>query len=52
MKEPEKGGEPLFDEFDLEVYARCSNNNMPCFASFVPLTETEQAEVEAALSLS
>lgn len=44
--------EPLFEEFDLAVYSRCSNNDMPCFASFVPLTDDEQAQVEDALALS
>lgn len=39
------------EEFEHEVYARCSDNNMPMFASFVPLTEEERAEAEQALSL-
>jgi hypothetical protein len=43
--------EPRFDEFEHEVYARTSDNNMPHFAMFVPLTEDERAEAEEALAL-
>lgn len=52
MKEPITSDESMFEEFDLAVYARCSNNNMPCFASFVPLTDEEQAAADDALVLS
>ena len=43
--------EPEFDEFEQAIYARCSDNNMPRFATFVPLTEDEQQEAERALAL-
>ena len=43
---------PMFEEFDMEVYARTSPNNMPRFASFVALSEDEQAQVDEALTLS
>ncbi|MCA2221902.1 hypothetical protein [Nonomuraea aurantiaca] len=40
------------DGFDYETYARTSENNMPRSASFSPLTEAEQHEVERVLKLS
>ncbi|MET8578918.1 hypothetical protein [Streptomyces sp. NPDC005012] len=52
MAEQTQHEEPLFEEFDHAVYARCSNNNMPMFATFVPLSENEQAAVDEALALS
>ncbi|WP_329314393.1 hypothetical protein [Streptomyces sp. NBC_01262] len=39
------------EEFEHEAYARTSENNMPSFVTFVPLTEEERLEVEAALSI-
>ncbi|MGL5827607.1 MAG: hypothetical protein ACRCYU_22800 [Nocardioides sp.] len=48
----QSGGQTVVEEFDVEVYARTSNNNMPKFASFVPLTDDEQAVVNDALALS
>jgi hypothetical protein len=52
VADAKKHEEPLFEEFDHAVYARCSNNNMPMFASFVPLTDDEQEQVDDALALS
>ncbi|WP_167343575.1 hypothetical protein [Streptomyces albus] len=52
MAEHARNDEPLFEEFDHAVYSRCSNNNMPMFATFVPLSEDEQAEVDDVLALS
>ena len=43
--------EELMEEFDYQAYARCSDNNMPMFATFVPLSEEELAETEEALQL-
>jgi hypothetical protein len=43
--------EELIEEFDYQTYARCSDNNMPMLATFVPLSEEEQAETEEALQL-
>ncbi|MGW2631509.1 hypothetical protein ACWC2K_19545 [Streptomyces chattanoogensis] len=39
------------EEFEHEAYARTSENNMPSFVDFVPLTDEEQAEVEATLTI-
>jgi hypothetical protein len=39
-------------EFEHEDYTRCSDNNMPRFVNFVPLSAEEQAEAEQALVLS
>ncbi|QSB17008.1 hypothetical protein JQS43_12495 [Natronosporangium hydrolyticum] len=52
MTDSTKAPDPLFEEFDMEVYGRTSPNNMPFFASFVELTDDEQAEVDEALALS
>jgi hypothetical protein len=38
------------EEFEYSEYARCSDNNMPCYVTFVPLSSDEQAEAEIALA--
>ncbi len=44
--------EESLEEFDYQTYMRTSDNNMPNFVTFVPLSEEEQAEAEQALQLS
>ncbi|MGK0536139.1 hypothetical protein ACSG5Z_24745 [Bacillus sp. 'calajunan'] len=38
------------EEFDQEVYARTSDNNMPSHGSSEPLTAEERAQLESAIS--
>lgn len=38
--------------FDFDGYERCSNNNMPMITEFQPLSQEEQAEVDAALEIN
>lgn len=39
------------EEFDQEIYARTSDNNMPMPGKYEPLTEDEKKELDQALSL-
>lgn len=38
------------EEFDKDVYTRLSENNMPLQAKFVPLSESEQKEIDKAFN--
>ncbi|GDY33855.1 hypothetical protein [Gandjariella thermophila] len=39
-------------EFEHEEYMRCSDNNMPSFVAFVPLSPEEQRQADEALALA
>jgi hypothetical protein len=43
--------DPSLQEFDQTEYLRCSENNMPRWTPMVPLDESEQSEVDAALAI-
>lgn len=52
LKFPAQPQPAQIEEFEYAAYARCSDNNMPIFTSFVPLTEEEQREADAALAIN
>lgn len=45
--------EKVLEEFDTEIYARTSNNNMPApTGKFIKLTEEEMKQIEESFKLS